>query len=406
MALAPFVFPSFLRVLAASLLAGVAAVVVFVAVVDPYRLYGLVDRAGFNRVKPGLTRYQFQIKEAHAVARRPRVVILGNSRAEIGLDPAAPALAAAGGAVYNLAIPGTGIATSTQQLAGLAKAQVKLDTVIAGVEFIDFLRPAIDAPARAAAHAPAPARGPALWRIDALFSLTSVIDGARTLQIQRSDEASVMTAQGFNPLHEYRRFVRDDGYYAIFRQRAQESAASLRTKSTSAFDESGFPALRSFLDTAADSGADIKLLIYPYHAQMLALFESSGLWPLFEQWKRGVIGEVAALRRRRPGVRVDLVDFSGFGAYNCEAIPAAGQHAAETIWYWEAGHFKKALGDVVLRRLVTGAAGGASDQAFGTPLDGASEALNRARIATERTSCVAAHPEIFSDARRYAGRRP
>ena len=402
MKLATFVFPTFLRSLVASMLAGVVLVMVLVVVVDPYGLYGLIKRPGFNAVKPGLTRYQFQIKEAQAVALQPRIVILGNSRAEIGFDPAAPVFAGAG-AGYNLAIPSTSVFMSTQQLTDLAVAHVRPQTVILGVEFTDFLRPAVSPPERAHEAAPAPARGPLFWKFDALFSLTSVKDALRTLQVQHNAEASVMTAQGFNPLQEYRRYVREDGYHNIFAQRAQESAAVLRSKSTSAFGDSDFPGLRAFLTKAADSGADIKLVIYPYHAQMMALFESAGLWPLFEQWKRGVIVEVAQLRRQRPGVRIELIDFSGFGPYNCEAIPRADQPSAETTWYWEAGHFKKALGDVVLQRLMTGAPGAAPDPAFGMALDAASEAANRARIAAERATCAAAHPDVFTAAANYAG---
>lgn len=403
MKLATFVFPSFLRSFAISLLAGVALMLAFVAIVDPYGLYGYVKRPGFNAIKPGLTRYQFQIKEALAVARAPRVVILGNSRTEIGFDPLAPVFAVDAGG-YNLGIPGTGVSTSTEQLAGLAAAHVRPATVILGVEFIDFLRPAVEPRARPAAAAPAPARGRSFWKFDALFSLTSVKDALRTLQVQRSAEASIMTADGFNPLHEYRRYVREDGYHNIFAQRSQESAAAFRAKSTTALGDADFGALRAFLHTAADSGADIKLVIYPYHAQMLALFESAGLWPLFEQWKRGVVREVAELRRLRPGVQVALVDFSGFGPYNCEPIPRNDQRTAETSWYWEAGHFKKALGDLVLQRLMTGAPGAATDPSFDMALEAGSEAANGARIAAERTRCVAAQPEIFAAAARYVAK--
>jgi hypothetical protein len=393
-------FSSFLRRLATSLLAGSVLVLAFVLLVDPYDLYGLVRRAGLNAVKPGLTRYQFQIKEALAIRRAPRVVILGNSRAEIGFDPAAPVFAAGGGGVgYNLAIPGTGVNTSTEQLTALAAAGVRPATVIAGLEFIDYLRPAVDPPARATTTVPA--HGPSFWKFDALFSLTSVKDALRTLQLQRNAEASIMTADGFNPLHEYRRYVRNDGYHAIFRQRAQESAATFRGKSTTRFGDADFAALRSFLHTAADSGADIKLIIYPYHAQMLALFESAGLWPLFEQWKRGVLLELADLRSQRPGVHIVLIDFSGYGPYNCEAIPGRDERTLETKWYWEAGHFKKALGDLVLARAMADSPGMAAGPAFGMALDDATEAANRGRIAAERAECAAAQPSIFSAAAEY-----
>jgi len=46
-----------------------------------------------------------------------------------------------------------------------------------------------------------------------------------------------------------------------------------------------------------------------------------------------------------------LWDFSQFNDYTEEAIPAKGDRQAKMRWYWEAGHFKKELGDLVLNRI-------------------------------------------------------
>ena len=78
------------------LVSGAIIVCAFVLIVDPYGVYGIVRRDHFNAVKPGLSRYQSQIKQEHALRLRPQFIILGNSRAEIGFDPRASALAALG----------------------------------------------------------------------------------------------------------------------------------------------------------------------------------------------------------------------------------------------------------------------------------------------------------------------
>ena len=163
-------YKRYLPAFTAFLSAGALATCALVVIVDPYGLYGLVHRPGFNAVKPGLSRYQVQIKHQHALRLRPRVLILGNSRAEIGFDPAAPAFAAARGAVYNLAIPGTGLGTSASQLTHLLAAGVQPRTVILGVEFMDFLE-LPSAPGSTVAATPA---GAPFWQFDALFSLASV----------------------------------------------------------------------------------------------------------------------------------------------------------------------------------------------------------------------------------------
>ena len=44
----------------------------------------------------------------------------------------------------------------------------------------------------------------------------------------------------------------------------------------------------------------------------------------------------------------ELWDFSGFSPYADEAVPLPGDTHSEMRWYWEAGHFKKSLGDRLL----------------------------------------------------------
>lgn len=374
----------FLLALCACLALGVSASLALVVIVDPYGLYRVVDRRGFNAVKPGLSRHQVQIKQAHALRLRPQVLILGNSRAEIGFDPAAPAFAAAHGAVYNLAIPGTGLGTSSHQLTQLLDAGVKPATVILGVEFMDFL--ALKSSATAIARpASAPDWQPP-WQVDALFSLASVKDALHTLRIQHDAEAATLSADGFNPLRDYGAHVRNDGYHKMFEQRARENAATLKRKSITALTQEDFRLLRALLVQASGAGATMKLVIYPYHAQWLAMLEAAGLWPLFEQWKAQLVREIAGVRASHPGASVSLHDFSGFGPYNCERIPAAGERGAVTQWYWEAGHFKKALGDVVLERLLSQPDPG---------LDSTSLAANTRRIAAERLACMATQPDVF-----------
>ena len=388
-------FKSYLITLALLLAGGVLLVGAFVAIVDPYGLYGVVQRANFNAVKPGLSRYQSQIKLAHALRRQPQFVILGNSRAEIGFDPRASALSALG-AGYNLAIPGTGLATAASQFAQLRQAGVRPRTVIVGMEFIDFLNPAVPPVASPAVVAASPPQSRAGWRFDSLFSLASVKDAVHTLRIQHDGEAATLSADGFNPLLEYGAHARQDGYHKMFTQRAQESAANLRRKSTRGLATEDFQLLRTFLLAMAATQADVKLVIYPYHAQMLAMFEAAGLWPLFEEWKARLVQEIDAVRQRYPEAQITVTDFSGYGVFNCERIPAARERDAATRWYWEAGHFKKALGDLVLRRLMAPQESVPGGARFGVLLDGASLESNRERIAQERGPCAAAQPSLFA----------
>lgn len=388
---APRRFRAYLGWSAAALAAAALAVTALVVLVDPYHLYRVVDKAGFNAVKPGLTRHQESIKVAQALALQPRMLILGNSRAEIGFNPATLAALPGGAPAYNLAVPGTGLASSRLELRRLLDGGLKPSTLILGVEFLDFIGPAARVEKAASAlPALAPARwtDQMAWRFDTVFSLASVKDAARTLMIQRDPEAVIHHADGFNPLLEYRAHARREGYHLLFAQAADAAQKRLRPKLPAALQKDDFLQLRALLDDAAAAGAEVRLLIYPYHANMMDMFEEKGLAPLFQQWKAGLVDEVDRARAARPGQRVSLVDFSGYGPHQCEPVPGPGERSLKTRWYWEAGHFKEELGALVLARVM---APPSAPDGFGSDLERSSLAATPDRIALERAQCRAAH---------------
>lgn len=386
---------AFLHTVLATLAVGSVACAAFVYVVDPYGLYGAVNRAGVNAVKPSLTRYQEEIKVTNALRSGAANFIFGNSRAEIGFDPETL------GNAYNLAIAGSVMDSVIRQIAYLRARGVKPASAIVGMEFLNYA----EAPRPTRALVPsAPPDHPVqrvFWRFDTLYSFTSLKDSVQTLRIQQDAYAESMSPRGFNPLREYLAYARVDGYHLIFQRRAEENAANYLRKAHTAFDAARARRdTRRILDLLAAPGADIKLVIYPYHAQLLLLFEETGLWPWFEAWKAILAEEADAARARHPGAHIVLADFSGFGARQCEAVPARGS-SATTQWYWEGGHFKKALGDAVLRALSTGA----GYPGLGMVLDTATLAANRARIAQERAACLAARPGLRQEVRAMVDRQ-
>ena len=398
----------FICYFAISVLIGITIAVALVVVVDPYNQYRIVVRPGFNLIKPGLTRYQNEIKLTQAAAMRPDAFILGHSRAEVGFDPGALVFGQHGVSAYNLAIPGTGISNAREQVEYLNQIGIKPKVIVLGVEFLDFMT----APQKPAFAIPQARRiddrHPVtrwFWRFDTLFSLASLKDAVHTLFIQHNNETETITPRGFNPLNEYGSMVRREGYYALFQQRALENTETYLRKAKGSLSLADFDHLRVILDTAAESHSDVKLIIYPYHAQILALFEEAGLWSAFEEWKSLIIREVSTARQRHPTARVTLFDFSGYGSYNCEKIPGKGDRKSTTRWYWEAGHFKKELGAVMLDLAFSPAnfvqamhAEPDTRGVFGFQLDESNRALNQQRVYLERSECMRIYPELFVEA--------
>jgi hypothetical protein len=138
---------------------------------------------------------------------------------------------------------------------------------------------------------------------------------------------------------------------------------------------------------------EVHLVIYPYHAQLMAMFEEAGLQSTMEEWKQLLVREADAVRSRHPAARITVWDFSGYANMQCERIPAPGDRHSVTQWYWEAGHFKSTLGERVLQRIL------GAETPFGFRLAHDNLDANRQRIALERAQCAGAHPDVFAGAR-------
>lgn len=344
----------YLRVWFASTLLLLAAVALFNALVDPYGMFRFVAADGFNRIKSQAHQRGEAFKRAAVSRLRPNALILGNSRAEIGLDPESPAWPASAHPVFNLALPGTGTETAVAELR-YALRHGTPRVVVVGLDFVDFRVSAQQE--EAAPDVSAPRAGDRLksWRdhLSALFTLSALADSLATVRAQSDPYATSLTETGFNPMRDYVGIARREGYEAMFRQRDQENANNFARGGKTVLTAGGRPgpefrAVDRLVSAAAANRIDLHLVIYPYHAHTLVLFHQAGLWPAFERWKRELVRAVEAAPLSS---RVAVWDFTGFAPFAGEPVPPRGDTRTELRWYWEAGHFKKALGDILLARL-------------------------------------------------------
>src|SRR5574337_1005202 len=80
--------------------------------------------------------------------------------------------------------------------------------------------------------------------------------------------------------------------------------------------------------------------------------ERAGLGGLFAEWKRSIFDETRALAKS--GINLQVWDFSGLSPETLEEIPPRGDRSTHLRYYWEAGHFKKELGSLMLDRMLDG----------------------------------------------------
>ena len=321
-------------------------------VVDPYGLFRIVDVPGLNRIKSQAGERSALFKRTGVERMRPAGLVLGNSRAEIGFDPESPAWPESARPVFNLALPGAGIAAVADELAeALRSASPRL--VVVGLDFLDFrVDPSSDESFTAQPANADSTRG-LRDRATALLTLNALADSLATIRAQHQPYATSLTDTGFNPKRDYIGVSRREGYYAMFRQRDQENARAYVRGPKSVFQAGkrpapAFDAVDNIIALARARGVALRLVLYPYHVHTLMLFQLTGLWPAYEDWKRELVGRVDAARGT---MDVELWDFTGFSPYTAEQVPRPGDTRTELQWYWEAGHFKKSLGDVLLANM-------------------------------------------------------
>lgn len=333
--------------------------------IDPLGVFGSPRIAGVNSIKPYLDHHRHLSRLVAARRICATTGIFGNSRAEIGLDPLSPALLEHGVDAFNHAIPGSNANTAYRQLLWLEASGCLPEQIVLGVEFFDFLggSPAGSLPTL---HTDPPPALDGRFMAESVFSITGLRDSLSTVIAQRADFAATMTERGFNPLHNYLQEVSRNGHHVLFRQRAEENLRNWSGRPRRLLPLEGGAsddamAVDAIIARGTAAGSRIVLIVYPYHAQIRLLLERIGLGELFSEWKRQVYQ--LADRHAANGAQVEVWDFSGISSETLETIPVPGDRRTHLAYYWEAGHFKKELGDRLLERLM------GRNNGFGTRLE-------------------------------------
>lgn len=340
----------YLRYLLLSTLALLGVVSIFNLLVDPYGMFRVISIDGFNRIKSQAGQRAELFKRDGAERMRPNALILGNSRAEIGFDPQSPVWPETMRPIFNLALPGKGVESALDEFTHVLEYKTP-KLIVVGIDFLDFR---VDP---ATPDDSVPVRHDRLqWlreRVFALLTLSALADSLATIKAQHEPYPTSLRDDGFNPMRDYVGIARKEGYNAMFLQRDQENAKAYARGSKSIYLSDGRPAwefraVGKIIGVANRAGIRVRFVIYPVHAHTLVLFHQTGLWPAFEAWKRELVVRVDGAT---PGANVELWDFSGFSPFADENVPPPGDTTSEMRWYWEAGHFKKSLGEALLARI-------------------------------------------------------
>jgi hypothetical protein len=342
----------YLRALLAIILIALGCIATFNAIVDPFDLY---HRGDLQR-----DRFKDAIGSRLAKAEQVRrggwdVILLGNSRVEVGLDPQHPGWG--GAKVYNAGMPGA-VFDETERMARLSFEKNPPRRIVLCVDLSDF-----DARRTEPEEDSLTLLNASLNRVDYRLGTLISINGLRksiaTLKNRCSDRPA-----GDWRLGQFDGTLANHGaadwgmanYYDF--SGAEGATAGLY------LDSGRMERLENLLDDASARGIKVDLVVLPAHVIFFQRVVLAGKWQLYIDWLTDLTGRVDRHDQRFPDQAVTFWDFSSYSKYT------TGPYPDNARWYWDPGHFKKELGDRVIDRLTGYPAPAGEDLSnFGVQLD-------------------------------------
>lgn len=336
------------RYLAAFLVSAIMTALALAAInwtVDPYAIFrtqGLLEKA---QIKPLLTLNERVFKTVRLAREKLDVIVLGTSRADIGLDPQHLAV----GRSANLATFDQPI-DETRRLFELAASHSDLQSAVIGLDFFTF---------NALRQLPSDFvtdNFEAIRPVQLAFSVTTTMDSWKHHKQKTAGPGDCCYSNGAripspSPLGHYRSHFMSSEEMYLQSKYLPAPTCKYEFSSQKTNQPSSLQDMRAIVALAHARHIALKLFISPSHARQWEVISNAGLTDKWEEWKRALvqINVEEAARAKRPAF--PLRDFSGYNAISTEAVPAEGDMKRTMRWYSDSSHYTLALGNVVLDRI-------------------------------------------------------
>ena len=344
------------------------AIATFNWLIDPFGMYWSPQLENINAVKPKAGT-RSRITKAYQLEKiSPQVLIVGNSRVEMGIDPKSELFS--GLSVYNQGMPGATLGMQVDYAIDAISENDSIEQILVGVDFLDFL---IHKQKVTADNELAPISSPSYsFR---LSSQDSVIENAKLLRLkeklglifsldalhasistiaQQKSLASSISTLGFNSAASYVQIMNTEGIKPLFSQKLTEIKIKLQRQPWKITSQKAFPYspifahLGRLIDAAHHKKIKITFFINPYHSSYLHTLADNNQWNNFELWKETLIKYLD----QKQETQFSLWDFSSLNSITNEAVPLATPKK-QMLWFWEPAHYKKELGERLLARLLS-----------------------------------------------------
>lgn len=323
-----------------SILILITFIIAFAWVVDPFAIFDSPKIEHFNTNKPKVARHSRVYKACILQKIKPKIIFLGTSRTESGMDPNNKNFG--GNSAYNCAIS-AGVPVEYEYYADLAmKNGVK--HIIIGIDIFafyskDLLHAGFD---KEIFQGYIPLKY--YLSLDAFQSSFKTIGSHKTAALLKTGQIDPhILKKDLEDLGGYKKsFLSSEKHY--FTGNYGGGFCKTKTDHWEAFER--------ILDKAYQHNVKVTLFISPSHARQWEVLDKAQGYEIFEEFKHRLVSineQTAFKNKKKPFV---LWDFTGYGTLTTEEVPVTAE--GEMKWYWDSSHYKKELGDIVLDRMFDG----------------------------------------------------
>lgn len=295
------------------------------------------------------------VKPYQTLISKPFTLLVGNYRVEIGMPPEHAFYQ--GKTVYNMGLPGASISMQYGYAMHAINQSASVKQVIIALNLLDFT-------SRAENIVTKIDNSGWQWRLEALnsesfadkrrylaemislfFSLTALTDSVKTIVAHQSN-VNALNRFGFNDGRVYHFHVANEGFGALYQQKAQEIDQRLGSQQL-VFNRHSYhlAELDSFITQLKKQNIAVYLLINPYQQPYLDQLTEHKLEQHLYDWKEQMI----QLAKQH---QLALLDFAISSSLVTDVVEPNSKVAEDSPYFWEPAHYRPAFGDLILNSLL------------------------------------------------------
>lgn len=388
-----------------------ALVGAFNFLVDPYGLFPGPEVAGFNEIKADVDKHVRMVKAFQVRQTPPAGLIVGSSRALLGVPTRHPAWPEDAYPIYNLSLYGGYLYEAMRYF----EHAVALGTVRHTLLAVDFwmfdrnweTRPGFDED-RLLVHEDGTPNSPDnLEPFRTLFAWDTLRSSLRTITRQDRDDILVQQPDGSSGWRSEAGWLRTKkshrqqfGYMEqMFGTTAWEPSPSPRWNIADPTDPtSPLQMFRRMVRLAHENNIDFRVVISPSHARIWEVLYAGGAWQFWEDWKRALVTITEEEAARAKASPYPVWDFSGYNSVTTEPVP---RDRSPMKWYTDGSHFKPNVGAMMLDRIY-GSEDNDVPPDFGVRLSSSNIDRALAKLRNARDAYAIGHPIDVKEASRWA----